>query len=144
MKNLFMVALMMVGMASFAQEKPAPLQKREQTEKMTPEQRNAAKLKRMTEELGLNDKQQKEISVLISEQSVKREAAQEQRAANKKNGVKPTADERLKMEGQMLDEKKDMLDKMKKILTPDQYTKWDKMNSERRDKLKDAMEKREK
>jgi len=141
MKNLFMVALMMVGMASFAQEKTAPLQKREQTEKMTPEQRNAAKLKRMTEELGLNDKQQKEISVLISEQSLKREAAQEQRAANKKNGVKPTADERLKMESQMLDEKKDMLSKLNNILTPEQYAKWDQINSERKDKMKDKRRK---
>ena len=144
MKNLFMAALLMVGMASFAQEKTAPLQKREQIEKMTPEQRNELKIKKMTAELGLNDKQQKEMSVLIAEQSAKREAAHAQRVANKTNGVKPTADERLKQQSQMLDEKKDMLDKMKQILTPEQYDKWDKMNSERKDKMKKGMGKGEK
>ncbi|GEP49365.1 hypothetical protein FNO01nite_00370 [Flavobacterium noncentrifugens] len=144
MKNLFMAALLMVGMASFAQEKTAPLQKREQTEKMTPEQRNELKLKRMTVELGLNEKQQKEMSVLISEQTEKRDATHKERVANKVNGVKPTADEQFKKESQMLDEKKDMLDKMKKILTPEQYAKWDKMNSERKGKMKNAMEKSEK
>jgi len=141
MKNLFMAALLMVGMASFAQEKIAPLQKREQLEKMTPEQRNDLKLKKMTVELGLNDKQQKEMSVLISEQSVKRENARQQRVADRKNGVKPTADERYKMESQILDEKKEMLDKMKTILTAEQYAKWDKISSERKDKMKEGKSK---
>ena len=80
-------------------------------QKMTPEQKNEKHLKRMTTELDLNEKQQGQVKQLIAEQSAKREAIKKQ----------------------MAEERKNMNDKMKVILTPEQFEKW-KANQEKRKK----------
>ena len=87
MKKLFIVALLVVGMTSFAQERKARPE-RAQMEQMTPEQRNQLHLKKMTLELDLNASQQKEMSKIIAEQSTKREARMAERKANKKTAKK--------------------------------------------------------
>ena len=73
MKKLFIVALLAVGMTSFAQEKRTRPESAKM-EQMTPEQRNQLHLKKMTLELDLNASQQKEMSKIIAEQSTKRQA----------------------------------------------------------------------
>lgn len=133
MKKLVIVALLMTGMASFAQE--APQAKREKFEQMTPEQRNQLRLKKLTLELGLNDSQQKEMGKLIADQSAKFEAAKAERKANKEKNVKPTADDRFAKQNQMLDEQIAMKEKVKKILTKEQFEKWEKMKERRHDKM---------
>ena len=138
MKKLFIVALLVVGMTSFAQERKARPE-RAQMEQMTPEQRNQLHLKKMTLELDLNASQQKEMSKIIVEQSTKREARMAERKANKDSAKKQlTADERFAKKSQMLDEQIVMKEKMKKILSADQYKKWDEMKG----KKQHGMEKR--
>lgn len=141
MKKLLVVAVLLVSMANFAQVQHNEAN-RAQREKLSPEQRNQLMLKKMTLDLGLNDSQQKEISKIIAEQSAKREAAMAQRKANKEQGVKPTADERFARENKMLDEQIAMQDKMKKILTPDQFKKWEQGKAERKQKMQERREKR--
>lgn len=127
MKKLFIVALFVVGMTSFAQERKATIE-RAQMEQMTLEQRNQLHLKKMTLELDLNASQQKEMSKFIAEQSGKREARMAERKASKDPAKKQfTADERFAKKNQMLDEQILMKERMKKILSADQYKKWEDM-----------------
>lgn len=141
MKKLLVVAVLLVSLTNFAQVQNNEAN-RAQREKLSPEQRNQLMLKKMTLDLGLNESQQKEISKIIAEQSAKREAAMAQRKANKEKGVKPTAEERFARENKMLDEQIAMQDKMKKILTPDQFKKWEQSKAERQQKMQERREKR--
>ncbi|MDI5898605.1 hypothetical protein [Flavobacterium yafengii] len=138
MKKLFIVALLVVGMTSFAQEKKARPE-RAKMEQMTPEQRNQLHLKKMTLELDLNASQQKEMSKIIAEQSAKREAKMAERKATKDSVKKLTSDEIFAKKSKMLDEQIVMKERVKKILTPEQYKKWDDMKSKRHHGMKKRM-----
>lgn len=126
MKKLIIAAILMTGMASFAQEQK-PMAKREKMEQLTPAQRNELRLKKLTLELGLNASQQKEMGTIIAEQSAKREAAKAERQNNVQDGKKLTADERFAMKNRMLDEQIAMKERVKKVLTAEQFAKWEKM-----------------
>ena len=138
MKKLFIVALLVVGMTSFAQEKKARPE-RAKMEQMTPEQRNQLHLKKMTLELDLNASQQKEMSKIIAEQSAKREAKMAERKATKDSVKKLTSDEIFAKKSKMLDEQIVMKERVKKILTPEQYKKWDDMKGKRHHGMKKRM-----
>ncbi|MFV8334503.1 hypothetical protein ACNQF7_00290 [Flavobacterium sp. RSP29] len=138
MKKLFIVALLIVGMTSFAQERKVRSE-RAKMEQMTPEQRNQLHLKKMTLELDLNASQQKEMSKIIAEQSAKREAKMAERKATKDSGKKLTADELFAKKSQMLDEQIVMKERMKKILSADQYKKWEDMKGKRHHGMKKRM-----
>jgi Spy/CpxP family protein refolding chaperone len=141
MKKLLMVAFLVVGLTAFAQEKKMD-RKRADIEKLTPEQRNQLAIKKMTLELGLNDSQQKEMSKIIAEQSAKREAVMAERKANREKGVKPTADERFARESKRLDEQMAMQERVKKILSPEQFKKWEQLKADRKEKMQERREKR--
>ena len=130
MKKLIIAAILMTGLASVAQEQKQPV-KRDKTEQLTPEQRNELRLKKMTLELGLNQSQQKEMAAIISEQSAKREAARAEHQKAIESGKKPTKDERFALRSKMLDEQMSMKERVRKILTPEQFTKWENMKHKR-------------
>ncbi|WKL43041.1 hypothetical protein [Flavobacterium sp. ZE23DGlu08] len=139
MKKLFIVALLVVGMTSFAQERKARPE-RAKMEQMTPEQRNQLHLKKLTLELDLNASQQKEMSKIIAEQSAKREAKMAERKATKDSDKKQlTSDELFAKKSKMLDEQIVMKERMKKILSADQYKKWDDMKDKRHHGMKKRM-----
>ena len=140
MKKLFFAAVLMASMASFAQD--APMAKREKIEQMTPEQRNNLRIKKLTLELGLNASQQKEMGKILAEQSTKMEAFKAQRKANRDANRKMTADERYAQKNKMLDEQIAMNERVKKILTPEQFEKWEKMKKHRRNEMKSHAGKR--
>jgi len=120
MKKLFIVALLFVGIVSFAQDinqKPA----RDQKEILTPEQRNEKHLQKLTSDLNLDKKQQEQVKQLLAERSAK---ADKFREAKKDGKVKPTDAEREAFKKQMTAEKEANDAKMKAILNADQYTKW--------------------
>ena len=126
MKKLIIATLLVVGMSAFAQDKKEMEKRhhRDEMEKFTPEQRNQLMLKKMTLELDLNAKQQEQMKQIIAEQSTKREAMRTPRKANQE---KPTSDELFAMKNKMLDEQIVMKNKMKSILSPEQFEKWDAM-----------------
>jgi hypothetical protein len=128
MKKLIIAALLVVGMTSFAQERNKMEKRhgRAEMEKFTPEQRNELMLKKMTLELDLSAKQQVQMKSIIIEKSAKREAMMK---ARKENTEKPTSDQRFAMKSKMLDEQIAMKAKMKNILSPEQYKKWDDMKA---------------
>jgi len=138
MKKLIIVALLIVGMTSFAQESKQKPQ-RTQMEQLNPEQRNQLRLKRLTLDLDLNASQQKEMSKIIAEQSAKKEVAMAERKAIKNAGKKLTPDERFAKQNKMLDGKIAMKARMKKILNPEQFEKWDKIKKHEQGSMRKKM-----
>ncbi|TRX40039.1 Spy/CpxP family protein refolding chaperone [Flavobacterium restrictum] len=141
MKKVLIAALLLVGLNSFAQErndKP----NRDEMEKLTPEQRNEKRLKKLTADLDLNTKQQEQVSKIITQQGLKREAMKAKREDFKANQEKPSPEERADFKKQMMDEKTAMDAQMKAILTPEQFAKWTENNEKRRDKMKERMHER--
>ena len=129
MKKLFIAALLMVGMASSAQEKSES--EKPKMEKLTAAQRNELHLKKLTLDLDLNANQQKEMQKIIAEQSAKRETAMAERKA-KSDSKKLTAEERFAKKSQLLDEQIANKQKVKKILTAEQYAKWETLRENKR------------
>lgn len=141
MKKVIAIVLLAVGFSAFAQEEKLQQQKTD-VERLSPEQRNQLHLKKLTLELGLNESQQKEMGVLISEQSSKRAKEMAERKENREKGIKPSADEQFKRKNQRMDAEIAMKTKVKKILTPEQYKNWEKMRNENKEKMEEKMEKR--
>ena len=137
MKKVFIVAVLALGLNSFAQdlkERPS----REKMEQMTPEQRNQLLVKKMTLDLDLNAKQQEQVGEIIAEQSAKREAMKTERKAK----MEAAKAERLEMKNKMLDNQIEMKNKMKSILSADQMTKWEMMKEKNREQMGDKRKKR--
>lgn len=141
MKKLAMFVLLTVGLSTYAQEGKKE-RKAADMERLSPEQKNELMLKRLTNELDLNQSQQKEIGNIIAQQSAKREKMKAERMANKEKGTKPTADERFVREKQRLDDEAELKAQLKKVLSPAQYEKWETMKKEKREQMKERMEKR--
>jgi Spy/CpxP family protein refolding chaperone len=119
MKKLIVAVFLVVGFTTFAQVEKRENAKKEPMEKMSPAERSQMALKKMTKNLSLNEAQQKQISALFSEQEAKRGDGQ----------TKPTKEDR-----------KIIKDKISKIFTPEQNAKWEKIQAERKEKMKERRE----
>ncbi|NDI98393.1 hypothetical protein GWA97_04845 [Flavobacterium sp. LaA7.5] len=129
MKTWILATVMMIGLSAMAQ--PGDRNR----ERLTPEQRVELQVKKMTLELDLNDKQQQEVKQLLTKKSKEREEAIAQHKAKKEKGEKLTADERYAMQSNRLDEQIEMKGEMKKILTPEQYEKFEAKQVKRQEKI---------
>lgn len=135
MKKVFVAALLVVGITAFAQEKKGRSGERE---KLTPEQKVDFQVKRLTKDLDLNEKQAKEVRNLVVEQRDKRERkrVEKKEISNQK---------RAQMKTQMELEQAALSSEIKKIITPEQFAKWKKIQDERKEKMKEKIsERREK
>lgn len=137
MKKIVLFALLFVGMTTLAQEKTNAL-----NEQFTTEQKNQLRLKRMILELNLNSVQQKEMAIIIAEQTTKHELIKKERQVNKASCKKMTAEERFVKVNKMLDEKIALKTRVRAILTPEQFEKWDKMQERNRAFMKGKMKMR--
>jgi Spy/CpxP family protein refolding chaperone len=117
MKKLIVAALLVVGLTTYAQEKEG---RRAGREKLTSEQKVDLQVKKMTKDLDLNEKQTKDVRALVTKQVEKREAIKIQMQAEK---------EAVSVE-------------MKKILTAEQYAKWEKNRDEKIENFKEKMSER--
>lgn len=130
MKKIFLTLLASgITTISFAQDT-------KNDERMTLEQRNELHLKKMTIDLDLNEKQQKEMAKVIAEENQKREAQRTEFKANKETGKKLSAQGRFEMKSKMLDEQKERKDKMRKILNEKQFEKWEANQKENKHKMR--------
>ncbi|WP_242607173.1 hypothetical protein [Flavobacterium sp. MEB061] len=100
----------------------------------SPQERDQAHLQKLTTDLNLNADQQKQVGQLLSERSTKMEMLKKSR---KDSDAKPTDAERKAMKKQMEEDHKATDAKMKSILTADQYKKWEAIQKEHKDKMKD-------
>lgn len=115
MKKLIVTFAILVSTLSFAQPGGR--------EKLTPEQNVEKRLKEMTNDLNLSEKQQIQIKSILEEQSKKREAMKEEMKASREKGVKPTDKKKAEMKKKMIDEQLVIKTKMKSILNEDQLKK---------------------
>ena len=146
MKKVIMAALLVVSLSSVAQqrrERPNRDQmNRDQMEKLTPEQRQEKHLNKLTTDLNLNAKQQEEVKKLLAEQSAKAAEFKAKREAKKDEQLLASAKERKEMAQKMKAEKEANDAKMKSILTPGQYTKWENDREIRKEKMLEKREER--
>ena len=135
MKKVIVAALLVVGLTAFAQEKEG---RRAGKEKLTTEQKVDFQVKKMTNDLNLNEKQAKDVRVLVTKEVEKREA---KRAEMQDLKTKKRAEMKAEMETEQVAVSADM----KKILTAEQFVKWGKIRDERKENFKEKMaERREK
>lgn len=139
MKKLFLVALLVVGMTTFAQE-----QRGERKERFTPEQRVDFQIKKMTKDLNLDEKQAEQVKVLLTQEAKKREAKRAEMEAKKAEQARPSKEEMEARKSEMKANQEAMKAEMKKILSADQYTKWEQKQEERKDKMVERMKDKKK
>ena len=89
MKKVLVVALLVVGLTTFAQGK---------REKMEPEERVEAVLEKMTRDLDLNEKQVAEIKSLLTNSAEERKNKHAEMKAKKETGEKPSKEEMCKFQ----------------------------------------------
>lgn len=131
MKKVFIAVVIMVSLTTFAQDRKMKM------EDFTPEQRVELQVKKMTLDLDLNDKQQKDLKKLLTEQSKKREEAKAKHEAAKKADTKPTTEERFAMKTKMMDEQIAFKAEMKKILNEKQMEKWEEHREDKMEKMQE-------
>ncbi|MFC5682772.1 hypothetical protein ACYE2N_13320 [Flavobacterium sp. MAHUQ-51] len=130
MKKLIIAALLVVGVATFAQEKKERPQ-RGDMEKMTPEQRVQNRVDRMTKELNLDAAQQEKIKQLYVDEAKNREAMMAQMKEKKGQGREMMAEQRKAMET-----------KMAAILNADQLAKWKSNQEKMQQRMQQRMQER--
>lgn len=141
MKKLIVVAILAMSISGIAQEKKNRM-KSERTE-FTAQQQNELQVKKLTLELDLSAKQQKDIAEIVGKQQIKREALRTELKNKRADNKKLTADEKFVLKSQLLDEKIAYKSEMKKVLTAEQLEKWEKtqkhlMNKRKQAKLRKA------
>lgn len=129
MKKAFLILTLVLSLLTFAQEKKGAV------EKMSPEQQSILLVKKMTLSLDLNQKQQEEIKALLLERTQKKAAHQLAQKEKKEKGEKPTATEKFEKQSQLLDAQIEFKAKMKKILSEEQFKKWDAKQHNRKGKM---------
>jgi hypothetical protein len=99
--------------------------------KLTAEQHATLAVKKMTLTLDLSEKQQNQIKPILMAKMAERQAAMAERKADRKDKKRPTADEMFAMQNKRLDDKIAMKNRMKDILSKDQFDKFEKMHKNR-------------
>jgi len=132
MKKLFLALLLLVGISTWAQGKR---EKKQEGERLTKEEKVDFQVKRMTKDLDLTEKQAKEFRALATKQVEKRDAKRAQMQEERKAKMEA-------LKAQMQEEQASHTAEMKKILTPEQFAKWEKLREERKEKVKEKMAER--
>ncbi|WP_338409110.1 hypothetical protein [uncultured Flavobacterium sp.] len=138
MKKLVVIALLVAGFTTFAQENG----RKQNNKNFKPEQRVEMQVKKMTENLNLDEKQQKEITAFLNVQKEERAAFADKRKALKEGAEKPSKEQREAMK-KTIEKKKIMTkEKMKSILNENQYKKWESLMEENQNNRKEKMQQR--
>lgn len=105
MKKLVLVCALALSTLTFAQEK--------KEKQISPEKKVAAQIKKMDQDLNLSDDQEAKLKVILLEQQKHKESlknlTEEEKKAKKK---------------ELRQEREVFKNKVKEILTPEQFTKW--------------------
>lgn len=132
MKKVVTTIMLLVGMTLMAQEHERHLGNA--MKDLTPEQMATLHTKKMTLALDLSDAQRAQLKELFTENAKARMAKMEARKTQRESGEmkKPTPEERYTMQNEHLDRLIAQKAEMKKILSKEQFEKWEKMEHSRR------------
>lgn len=120
LKFATLLTILFINTISFSQKKERP------TEKMDPEKIAELRIKKMTLELDLTEKQQKEIKPFLLKQAEKVALKKEEIKTRKEKNEKLSTDERFEIKNESLDFQIEMKNKLKETLTTEQFEKWEK------------------
>jgi len=142
MKTWILAMAMMVGFAMNAQplatgmngKKPG----KEHRDPFTPAQRAELRSKKLALKLDLNDKQQKEIQKLMAAREAEKEQLMANHKAEREAAKRPTADDRFSMMNKRLDAEISMKKELKKILTAEQFAKYEQLRNQQHKKMSHA------
>ena len=126
MKKLCILFVFLITIGAFSQRK------HHDKPEFTAEQKTQLMVKKMTLALKLSDKQASQISPIIMDQLKEREAKKgehQKRKENKEHAEKLSKDEMFKKAMAHLDKRIKLNGQMEKILTEEQYNKWEKMSA---------------
>ena len=136
MKKVFLIIVLVFGFNSFAQDQVESLEK---IDKKTTEQKTEYQLKKLTSDLNLNENQVNDVRTVLSSAANVREAKMAEIKVKRIDGNRLSKEDRRGLMSEMKEVQKNVSDKMKQILTPDQFAKWEKIQEERKDKMREKM-----
>lgn len=139
MKKVILVAMLVIGISTFAQERK-PREGR--GEMLTPEQMAEKRVEKMKKDLNLTDKQAQQIRELSLAQAEKMKAYKEERKAKKEEMRNRRMEEAKAMKAEFEKEKAANDEQLKKILTPEQFAKHQQIQAERKEKMHEKREQR--
>lgn len=139
MKKFIIAVLLVVGFSTYAQEGTETKKKSNKGSKemKSPEDRNQARLVKMTADLNLNASQQEQLKPIIAEQSTKMLAMKAKQKENKEKNIQLTDDEKKELKKAARKEKAATDAKIQAILTPEQFAKHQEMQKEAMEKMKE-------
>jgi protein CpxP len=138
MKKMLMVAVLLLSVVTFAQEK------RKKGPEMSPEKKVELQVARLKIELDLNEKQTAELRTVIQELQQKHIKLRSEFGSKKDSLHKPSPAQREQMKKVKAEDKKTFEEQFKKILTATQFETWNKLKTDRKNKRIDRMQKRTK
>ena len=127
MKKVIIAVLLLAGFTTMAQKgERGTRDGRGGMQDLSSEQMATLQTKKMTLVLDLTQNQQEQVKSLQLEKAKRRKVKMEERKAQKEAGEvkKPTSEERFNMENERLDLQIAQKAEMKKILSDEQYEKW--------------------
>lgn len=139
MKNLIIIAIAFFSINAIAQDKQTDQQKKdmmatqEMRQKMTPEESAQVQTKKMTLHLDLTEEQQKQVYKILIEEAKERDAKRDAKQAQQLKNAEAKKDQNLEMQNARLDNQKQLKEKMKAVLTTEQFEKFDAMMEIRQD-----------
>lgn len=127
MKSLFYITVLFFSISMLAQQ-PNPARS---DSKLNPEQQAELRAKKLALDLDLNEKQMASVQALELEKAKTRQANRALRDERRLSGDRPTNEERFQMKTNQLDAQKEHQDRMKNILTNEQYDTWKEMRQKK-------------
>lgn len=120
MKPYFLITVLFISISVFAQQQ----NRRGTAPDFTPEQQAEIQTKKLTLALELNENQIAKVQTLELEIAKERKATRELRQSKRQAGERPSDEELFEMKSVRLDRQTAHQNKMKNILTKEQYATW--------------------
>jgi periplasmic protein CpxP/Spy len=130
MKKLLLIVLIAIGISGFAQKANGS-----EREQYSPEQKATIMSKKMRNSLDLTEQQTNEVKALLLSKIEKNSSLREKIKAKRASGEKFSKDERFAMQNARLDEKATTIAEFKKILSPEQFAKFEVLKEKRMEKM---------
>ncbi len=124
MKKLVFVITLLVTFGVSAQDR------KEKIKNATPEERVEIRTEKLSDKLGLDENQKKKVKVIFEAQQKENIAAREKIKAERKKAL---AEKKITMKKQH----EELKAKLKPILTEEQFKKWEAMQNENKEKVKE-------
>ena len=120
-------ASILVLVFAFTLSTQAQKKRNEKRPELSIEQQTNLAIKQMTLTLDLSEKQQNQITPIMTSQAASKKTAMEKRREMRKDKTKPTADEIYEMKSKFLDNQIAFKNSMKEILNEEQFEKFQKI-----------------